>query len=185
VRRSMLTMLGALVGLSTPLAAQGGALTLGFAGTLGSSWQIEALDVGYVRRMHGPVAALALTARLGSFVDEGAIIGGARGFVFGTSLAARTPTATIAELGSDTSSSRVGVDLTVEATGYAGSHSPLAVGSPWGAVSVLPGLRFGDPNGTRFGLLLGPTVFFGDVTDTRMFIGVRFETPLARRKRHP
>jgi hypothetical protein len=186
VRRSIVTMLTALAGLSTPLAGQGGALTLGLAGTLGSGWQIEALDVGYARRVHaGPIAALSLTARLGSFIDEGAIIGGARGFVFGTSLAARTPTATIAELGADTGASRIGVDLTVEATAYAGSHSPLLVGSPWGAVSVLPGLRFGDPNGARFGLLIGPTVFFGDVTQTRVFLGVRFEAPLARREPHP
>jgi hypothetical protein len=179
-------MLAALAGLSTPLAGQGGAFTLGLAGTLGGGWQIEALDVGYARRVHaGPIAALMLSARLGSFIDEGAIIGGARGFVFGTTLGMRTPTATIAELGSDTSASRVGLDLTVEATGYAGSSSPLPVGSPWGAVSVLPGLRFGDPNGTRFGLLLGPTVFFGDVTETRAFLGVRIEVPLARRERHP
>jgi hypothetical protein len=179
-------MLAALVGLSTSLAGQGGALGIGFAGTLGSGWQIEGLDVGYVRRVHGgPIAAVSLAARLGSFVDEGAIIGGARGFIFGTSIAARTPTANIAELGADTSASRVGVDLTFEATGYAGSNSPLPVGSPWGAVSLLPGLRFGDPNGTRFALLIGPTVFLGSVTQTRVFLGARVETPLARRERHP
>jgi hypothetical protein len=211
VRRSIVTMFVALVGLSTSLVGQrqdggdggevrwsrggggsggsggsGGALMVGLAGTLGGGWQIEALDVGYARAVRaGPIAALSLTARLGSFIDEGAIIGGARGFVFGTTFAVRTPTATIAELGADTSSSRVGFDLTVEATGYVGSHSPLPVGSPWGAVSVLPGLRFGDPNGARFGLLLGPTVFLGDVNQVRTFLGARFETPLARRERHP
>ena len=186
MRRSMVTMLATLVGLSTPLTAQSGALGIGFAGTLGSGWQIEGLDVGYVRRAHGgPVGAFSLAARLGSFVDEGAIIGGVRGFIFGTTLAARTPSATLAQLGSDSSASRVGFDLTVEATAYAGSNSPLPVGSPWAAVSVLPGLRFGDPNGTRFGLLIGPTVFLGSVTQTRAFLGARVETPLARRERHP
>src|SRR5882724_13375965 len=148
VRRSMLTMLTALVGLSTPLAGQGNALTAGLAYTVGGGWQVEGLDFGVARAVHaGPIAALSLTARLGSFIDEGAIIGGARGFVLGTSLAARTPTATIAELGADTSASRIGLDLTVEATGYVGSRSPLPVGSPWGAISLLPGLRFGDPKG--------------------------------------
>ena len=186
MRRSMVTMLTALVGLSTPLAGQVGGLALGLAYTVGSGWQIEGLDVGYARAVHaGPVAALSLTARLGSFIDEGAIIGGARGFVFGASLAARSPTATIAELGADTSASRIGLDLTIEATGYVGSRSPLPVGSPWGAVSVLPGLRFGDPNGSRLGLLIGPTVFLGTVTQVRTFLGVRFEAPLARRERHP
>src|SRR5947208_6090687 len=158
VRRSMIPMLTALVGLSTPLAGQG-ALTLGLAYTVGSGWQIEGLDVGFARAVHaGPVAALSLTARVGSFIDEGAIIGGARGFVFGASLAARTRTATIAELGADTSASRVGLDLTIEATGYVGSRSPLPVGSPWGAVSGLPGLRFGARTGSRLGLFSGPTV---------------------------
>jgi hypothetical protein len=179
-------MLAGLVGLSTPLAAQGGALTVGFAGTVGTGWQIEALDVGYARRVHaGPIAAVSLAARLGSFVDEGAIINGARGFIFGTSLAVRTPSAIIAELGADTSASRVALDFTLEATGYTGSNSPLPVGSPWGAMSGLLGVWFGDPNGSRFGLLVGPTVFFGSVTQTRAFLGARFETPLARRERHP
>jgi hypothetical protein len=180
-------MLAALVGLSTSLAGQGGALSIGFAGTLGSGWQIEGLDVGYVRRVHsGPLGALSLAARLGSFVDERAIIGGVRGFVFGTSLAARTPTKIIAELGADTSASRVGIDFTVEATGYVSPNSPLPFGSPWGAVSGLIGLRFGNPDGAHFGLLVGPTVFMGSgVTNTRGFIGARFETPLARRERHP
>jgi len=179
-------MLTALVGLSTPLAGQGNALTAGLAYTVGGGWQVEGLDFGVARAVRaGPIAALSLTARVGSFIDEGAIIGGTRGFVFGTSLAARTPTATIAELGADRSASRIGLDLTIEATGYVGSHSPLAVGSPWGAISLLPGLRFGDPNGSRLGLLVGPTVFLGTVTDVRPFLGVRFEAPLARRERHP
>jgi hypothetical protein len=179
-------MLTALVGLSTPLAAQAGALTAGLAYTVGSGWQVEGLELGIARAVRaGPIAALSLTGRVGSFIDEGAIIGGARGFVFGASLAARTPTATIAALGADTSASQIGLDLTLEATGYVGSHSPLPVGSPWGAISVLPGLRFGDPNGSRLGLLIGPTVFLGSVTEVRTFLGVRFEAPLARRERHP
>ena len=185
MRRSMVTMLAALGGLSTPLAGQS-ALALGLAFTVGSGWQIEALDAGLTRRVHaGPIAAVGLGARLGSFIDEGAIIGGARGFVFGTTLSARTHTATIAELGADSSTSRVGLDLTVEATGYVGSRSPLPEGSPWGAVSVLPGIRFGDSNGGGLGLLFGPTVFFGDITRVRPFLGIRFDTPLARRERHP
>jgi hypothetical protein len=33
--------------------------------------------------------------------------------------------------------------------------------------------------------LIGPTVFFGTVTQVRPFLGLRFELPLARRDRHP
>jgi hypothetical protein len=175
--------------LSTPLAAQTaprGGLTLGFAGTLGGGWQIEAADVGYARALRaGPLRVASLTARLGSFMDEGAIIGGARGFVFGLTVGGHTGLWTLAELGAETTTSQIGLDLTVEATGYLGSRSPLAVGSPWGAVTVLPGLRFGDPDGAQLGLLIGPTVFFGAVGDVRPFIALRFEAPLARREPHP
>src|SRR2546425_126637 len=159
VRRSMVTMLIGLAGLSTPLATQetrgGGMVTFGLAYTVGSGWQIQGFDVGYGRGMRsGPIAALSLSARLGEFIDQRAIIGGSQGFVFGATLAARSRALTIAEFGADTAPSRVGLDVTVETTGYAGAHSPLGIGSPWGAVSVLPGLRVG-----QFGLVLGPTAF--------------------------
>src|SRR6266852_2027704 len=132
----MLTMLTALAALSTPLAGQGSALTVGLAFTAGGGWQIQALDVGYGRAVHaGPIAMLSLSGRVGEFIDQGAIIGGARGFLFGTTLAARTPMTVVADLGSDSSTSRLGLDLPVEATGYVGANSPLPVGSPWGAVS--------------------------------------------------
>ena len=188
MRRSMITMSAGLLALSTPLSAQAGrgGLTLGFAGTLGGGWQIEAADVGYARVLSaGLLRVASLTARFGSFMDEGAIIGGARGFVFGVTLGGHTGQWTLAELGAETATSRIGLDVTVEATGYVGSRSPLAVGSPWGAVTLLPGLRFGDPDGAQLGLLFGPTVFFGDVGDVRPFIALRFEAPLARREPHP
>jgi len=173
--------------LSTPLAAQSrNAWTFGLAGTLGGGWQIEGADVGYVHGAHvGPVRSASLSARVASFVDEGAIIGGVRGFVFGLSLGLRTGLAQLAVVGSETNPSPFGVDLTVEATGYAATRSPLLQGSPWAAVSVLPGLRFGDPDGVQYRLLVGPTLFFGRASDVRGLLGLRFELPLARRERHP
>jgi hypothetical protein len=161
-------------------------MMLGLAFTAGGGWQIQALEVGYGRAVHaGPIAMLSVSGRVGEFIDQSQIVGGVRGFLFGATLAARTPTTVIAELGADSSTSRLGLDLTLEATGYVAANSQLPVGSPWGAVSVLPALRFGDPDGSRGGLLVGPTVFFGNVTQVRPFLGLRFELPLARRERHP
>jgi hypothetical protein len=184
VRRSIVTMLAALAGLSTPLVGQephGGLLTLGLAYTVGSGWQIQGFDVGYGRGMRtGPFAAVSLGARFGEFIDQRAIIGGSQGFVFGATLAARTHGLTVAEFGSDTAPSHVALDVTFETTGYAGAHSPLGIGSPWGAVAVLPGLRVGN-----FGVVFGPTAFFGTATLVRPFLGVRFDVPLARQERHP
>src|SRR2546428_12380392 len=71
VRRSIVTMLTTLVGLSTPLAGQN-AVTAGLAYTVGGGWQVEGFDVGLARAVHaGPIAALSLTARLGSVLHPG------------------------------------------------------------------------------------------------------------------
>ena len=183
MRRSMGTMLVALAALSTPLAGQGGrgGFTGGLAFTVGGGWQIQGFDAGYVRGVHaGPIAALSLTGRVGEFIDQGAVIGGGRGFVFGATLGAHTRATTLAYLGADTSTTRLGLDFTVEGTGYVASNSPLTVGSPWAGVSGLIGLKFGSATGVQGGVLFGPTVFFGTVTQARPFLGVRFEAPLAR-----
>lgn len=176
----------ALVALSTPLSAQAGARSGAWTGgpafTVGGGWQVEGLDIGYARAVRaGPLAVASLTARLGSFIDENQIVGGARGFVFGLTLGARTPTAHVAQFGADSSASMLGFNATLEATGYAGARSPLTVGSPWAGLSFLPGLWVGDPNGTQWGVVAGPTVFFGQITEVRAFLGLRFEGALARR----
>jgi hypothetical protein len=185
VRRFMVAMLAAGSALSTPLAAQN-AWTAGFAGTVGGGWQVEAVDVGYMVRVHSePIHWLAAGVRAGSFVDQTAIIGGARGFVGALFLQARSALLRLADVGSQMNPGAFGVDLTLEAVGYAGSNSPLPQGSPWAAVSILPGLRFGDDQSARYGLVLGPTVFIGRVTNVHAFIGLRFDFPLAYHRSHP
>lgn len=181
VRRFMVPMLVVSAALSTPLAAQSAAL--GFAATVGGRWQLEGVDIGYRRDAHlGPFRSAAIGARLGSFIDEGAIVGGARGVVGGLWISSRTGLLHVADVGNETNPSAFGIDLTIEAVGYAGSNSPLPQGSSWAAVSVLPGVRLGDGPGMRFGLVVGPTVFFGSVTDVRAFLGLRFDLPVTRRK---
>jgi hypothetical protein len=177
-------MLVAASALSTPLAAQG-MWSLGFAGTLGGSWQVEAADFGFGHSIHaGPLRSLSLAARLGAFIDEGAIIGGTRGFIGGAVLAARTGLLRIGDVGNSTNPSAFGVDVTVEAVGYGAVHSPLPLGSAWGAVSVLPGLRLGEGSGVHVSLLVGPTFFFGKSAEVRPFLGLRFELPMASRRAH-
>lgn len=197
MRRSMVTMLAALGALSTPLAAQlerdtmpvrprGGAFSFGLAATIGDSWQYEAAEFGYVwRRGSSAIGAFAVSGRIGSFIDEGAILGGSRGFLFGATVGARTAMLKIAEIGNEFSLTAVGLDLTVEATGYLGANSPLPQGSQWAAVAVLPGLRVGGGNGPRYAIMAGPTVFLGSTTDWRALLAIRVETPLARGEGHP
>ena len=83
-------MLMAGSALSTPLAAQS-AIGFGVAATVGGSWQIEAVDLGYVQAVHaGPLRYVSVGGRFGAFVNEGAVFGGAQGFVAALVLQART-----------------------------------------------------------------------------------------------
>lgn len=177
--------------LSTPLAAQSW-LTLGLAATLGGGWQIEGGDIGLVQRVHfGPFRAVGEAMRLGSFVDEGAIIGGARGFVGGLGFTARTGMVSLAQMGDESNVSTLGIDLSFEAGGYLGSSAPTVTdgwrqGGAWLGFSVLPGLRFGTVDGANYALIVGPTALWGrDRVNFRTFLGIRFETPLAKRSSRP
>jgi len=201
VRRSTASMLVVLATLSTPLAAQTdsaratapepargkSAIGVGFAATLGNSWQIESAEIGYVRRSsHGLIGAVSVGGRFGAFIDEGAILGGNRGFVFATTLAARTARVGLAELGDEMNLTSIGFDVTVEATGYLTANSPLPQGSTWGALALLPGLRVGAGDGPTYGILIGPTWFFGGpAVEVRGLLAFRVEAPLARREHHP
>lgn len=191
----MLVTLGAL---STPLVAQsdsaagggggGGAFGVGFLATMGEGWQVEGLDVAYVHRRgsgRGLLGAVSAGARLGAFIDQAAIFGGARGFIFAATLGARTGRVKLAELGDEQHVTEVGLDLTLEASGYLAANSPLEQGSRWGAVALLPGVRIGSGDGPRYSILIGPTVFLGTTSDVRGLLAIRVETPLARREGHP
>lgn len=188
MRRFMTSMLAVLGALSTPLAAQARSdAAFGFTATMGAGWQIEAGEIGYARSVRaGPVRAVGASVRLGAFVDEGAIIGGSRGFVAAATLSARTGRAMFAEFGDGVSATRVGFDLTVEATQYLGTNSPLAVGPSWSALAVLPGVRVGGGDGPQYAFLLGVTAFLGgNDGDVRGLLSFRVHVPLARRRAAP
>jgi len=83
----MFTLLAAL---STPAAEQS-AISVGYAGTLGGHWQVEAVEVGVTHPLGlGPVRYGGLSLRVGWFGDQGAIIGGTRGFLGALGLALRS-----------------------------------------------------------------------------------------------
>jgi hypothetical protein len=173
--------------LSTPLAAQS-AFALGVAATVGGSWQIEAVDLGVVRSIHaGPLRSVSVGGRFGAFIDEGALIGGARGFVAALVLQTRTGLLQLADVGNETNPSSFGLDLSFEGVAYGAANTPLSqqFGSAWVGLSVLPGVRFGDAHTLRAGLVFGPTLFIGPTTEVRPFLALRFELPMVHHKRQP
>jgi len=206
VGRSIVAMLVALGALSTTLAAQSNtvqsntvqsdsapapkerphAIGFGFFATLGANWQIESAEIGYVRRPQHGVAAIGVAARLGTFMNESTMMGGNKGFVFATTLSARTHMKSIAQFGQDEHGTGIGFDLTFELSGYMAASSPMSLGSRWLGVSVLPAFSVGSGTAPHFAIVVGPTAFFsGGKPVMRGLLALRGEAPLARRERHP
>ena len=169
-----------LATLSTPAPGQS-ALSIGYAGTLGGDWQVEAVELGLTHPVGlGPVRYGGLSLRVGWFGDQSAIIGGTRGFVSALGLALRSGRLNLAEVGTDANPTVIGVDLTLEAAGYLASRSPLPEGRRWFSLAILPGVRGGQVGQSQFALLVGPAWFAGDVRRTHPFVSARVDIPLAR-----
>lgn len=186
MRRALAPVLGTLIVWSTTLSAQA-AFTIGYSGTLGSDWQIEAIEAGLVGHTGlGPIRAVSGTVRIGWFGDQGAIIGGTRGFIGAGAFAVRSGRVGLFAIGNDQNPTVVGLDLTLEAAGYLASRAP----SPWRARAVslaaLPGIRVGQSGGGQFVVLGGPAWFSGGGTwHTHAFVSARYEVPLAQGRGGP
>lgn len=181
MRRAIAPVLGALIVSSVPLCAQA-AFTIGYDGTLGSNWQIEALEGGLVGPAGlGPVRYVTGTVRIGWFGDQGAIIGGTRGFIAAGALALRSGRLGLFNVGEDQNPTVVALDVSLEAAGYLAAHAP----SPWVArsasLAVLPGIRVGQSGGGQFVVLGGPAWFSGGGTwHSHAFVSARYEVPLGQ-----
>jgi len=177
-------MLALPFALSTSLAAQR-AVSLGYAGTVGEGWQVEGADIGYMIGIHAVgLRWVTIGTRLGVFSDHGSVNGGSRGFVGAGVLQGRTGRLRLADIGSETNPQTLGADLTVEGILYGSANSPLPEGSPWGALSILPGVRFGGDENIRFGIVAGPTWYFGQTNSLHAFIGLRFDMPVSGHSPH-
>jgi hypothetical protein len=200
VRRSMIPMLVALGALSTTLSAQSNdvppqpsttngrphAIGFGFVATLGANWQMEGIELGYVRRLPRGLAAISLSGRLATFINQSTMLGGSKGAVFGVTLAGRTRMKSIAQFGAEEHGTGIGFDLTFEVTGYTASGSPLRQGARWAAVSVLPAFSVGSGDAPHFAIVIGPTVLLSSGKPAMQgMLAFRGEAPLARRERRP
>lgn len=161
-------------------------LGFGFFATLGANWQMEGIEVGYVRRLQRGPAAVSVSGRVATFINESTMLGGTQGIVFGGTLAARTRMHSIAQFGAEEKGTGIGFDVTLELTGYAASSSPMSQGSRWLAVSLLPAFSIGSGDAPHFGIVIGPTLFMGSTKPMmRGLLAFRGEAPLARREHRP
>jgi len=146
---------------------------------------MEGVEVAYVRRMERGLAALSVSTRVATFINESTMLGGSQGIAFGGTIAARTRMKSFAQFGEEEHGSAIGADLTLEVTGYTTSGSPLSR-TQWLAISLLPALSLGSGDSPHFGIVIGPTLFLGDGKPAaRGLLAFRGEAPLARRERVP
>jgi hypothetical protein len=161
------------------------AIGFGFFATLGAYWQMEGVEIAYVRRMQRGLAALSVSTRVATFINESTMLGGTQGIAFGGTIAARTKMKSFAQFGEEEHGTAIGADMTLEVTGYTASNSPLSR-TQWLAISLLPALSLGSGDSPRFGIVIGPTLFLGDGKPAaRGMLAFRGEAPLARRERVP
>ena len=161
------------------------AIGFGFVATLGANWQMEGVEFAYVRRMQRGLAAVSVSTRVASFINESTMLGGSQGIAVGGTIAARTRMKSFAQFGEEEHGTAIGADLTLEVTGYTSSGSPLSR-TQWLAISLLPALSIGSGDSPHFGIVIGPTLFLGDGKPAaRGLLAFRGEAPLARRERVP
>lgn len=189
VRGSLLTVLACCGTLAPRLAAQerGAAWTSGLAATLGTDWQVQGVDLGLVRPIRfGPFRFVSAVARLGTFVDESFLATGGDGFVGGVALATETRLVTILDVGTvPQSPTRLTFSVTLEASGYLATNSPLPQGDSWLGLAVLPTIRVVQTQNIGFGFMVGPVAFIGRETDVRALLSIRIELPHGLRPREP
>jgi hypothetical protein len=135
--------------------------------------------------MERGLAAISVSGRIGTFINESVMIGGTQGIGFGATIAGRTRMKSIAQFGEEEHGTAIGFDMTLELTGYTTSNSPLSR-TQWMAISALPAISLGTGDAAHFGIVIGPTAFLGDGKPVvRGMLSFRGEAPLARRERRP
>jgi hypothetical protein len=162
------------------------AIGFGFFATLGTNWQMEGVEVGYVRRLPRGLAAVSISTRLGTFINESTMLGGSQGIGVGATIAARSRMKSFAQFGEEEGGTAIGADVTLELTGYTTSGNSPYPRDRWMAISLLPALSVGAGDAPHFSIVIGPTLFLGDgKPGVRGLLSFRGEAPLARRERVP
>lgn len=158
----------------------GRGIVAGVTGFTGGTWQPSGIELGLLWPLgRGGASTVSLTGRLGSFVQDQAVIyGSTQGFFTALLVGARTTLATIADVGSAENPSAVRFVGGVEAGGEVNFNSPLPQGSTMAIGAALAGISFGSGGGgieQGFALLFGPAVFVGKATTTHVQVSLRYQ----------
>lgn len=168
-------------------AAAGHVYSIGITGFTGGAWQPSGLDIGVVRAWGGtPGQTMALILRLGSFVqDQAVVVGGSQGFFAALLGEARRPLASLATVGSERNPASVRLLGAVEVGASANANSPLPQGDWHVSGALLVGFSYGRPGrlDETFAVLAGPAYFLGRAATYHSQVTLRFQASLGSGRR--
>lgn len=151
----------------------------------GGAWQPSGVEGQLLFRTDGmPFTSVGVGLRLGSFIQNQAVlIGGTQGF-FGALVAnVRVPLAQLWMVGSDRNPTYVRIEAVPEAVASLNAHSPMAQGSAALIGSMLLGITIGGrgPMDQSFLLLAGPAWFGPRGSEWHAQVSMRFTAPVGGR----
>lgn len=159
----------------------GRGVLVGVTGFTGGDWQPSGIDLGIIRGLgRAPGRSLSLAVRLGSFVQDDAVLyGRTTGFFLGAILGLRTPVVTIADVGTGPNPAAIRFVGVLEAGGWKNFNSPMPQGGAMGSVAPLVGISFSSGPGRidrGFAILVGPAWLFGETTTGHVQLSLRYQS---------
>lgn len=186
-RAATLVLVIGMLAPSASVAQQPGrarSLLLGATAFAGGTWQPSGIEVGLSRPGGRRGESLALMLRLGSFVqDQAVLIGTTTGFFTWALVGYRREITDLMAIGSERNPSFLRLVGSVEVGGALNLNSPLPQGGGMATLAALAGVSYGAEyqGGGNFTILAGPALFVGSKATGHTQVTLRFQSPLGRR----
>lgn len=144
-------------------------------------YQPSGVDIGLGVRTRGlPMSAVTIGVRLGSFVQNQAVlIGRTQGFFVGAAGSLRRPLGTVVEFGDEDNPTCLKVEFMLEGAATLNVNNPMPQGRTALIVAPLIVFRFGARGvlDQALSLVAGPAYFAGDVNQWHTQVSFRFQNP--------
>jgi hypothetical protein len=147
-------------------------------------WVPSALEAGLNFRTGGPFSTVGLAVRLGSFIQNNAVLfGRTQGFFVGLMGTARRPVADLWMVGSENNPTFVRVEGILDASATWNINNPMPQGGFGVLVAPLLGISIGGRGAMNQNFLLaaGPAWFGPKASEWHVQVSLRFASPLGGR----
>lgn len=153
------------------------------------AWVPSALEAGLTFRTKGPFSTIGVGLRLGSFIQNNAVLfGRTQGFFIGLLGTARLPVTDLLMMGSERNPTFVRLEGVLDASATWNISNPMPQGGFGVLAAPLLGISIGGrgPMDQNFLVAAGPAWFSPKASEWHVQVSLRFASPLGgRRSRTP